>query len=93
MSEDLPPPQERLVEAVKQRAERERKAGKLSSLAKNFGQIGILGWQIVLPTLIGLAAGHWLDRWLGTGIFWTAPLLLLGLGLGCWSAWRWIQRQ
>jgi ATP synthase protein I len=61
------------------------------SFARQAAQIGILGWTIVLPTLIGVFAGRWVDRRFGTGIFWTGPLLLLGLALGCWSAWRWMQ--
>lgn len=93
MTEALPPEQERLVDAVKQRAERRRRAQGLPSFARNFGQIGVLGWQIVVPALIALAIGRWLDHRLSSGIFWTAPLLILGVSLGCWSAWKWIGRQ
>lgn len=63
------------------------------SVMRFVGQIGVLGWIIVAPTLIGLFAGRWIDRWLGTGIFWSAPLLLLGTVIGCWSAWRWMHQQ
>jgi ATP synthase protein I len=49
-----------------------------------------LGWILVTPTLLGIFLGRWLDRMFHSGIFWTAPLLLLGLALGCWSAWKWI---
>ena len=35
--------------------------------------------------------GRWLDVRYGSGLFWTAPLLMLGAALGCWSAWRWMQ--
>lgn len=93
MTDPLPPSQEDLVDAVRDRAERQRKARGLPSLARNFGQIGILGWQIVVPTLVALALGRWLDHRLASGIFWTAPLVFIGVGLGCWSAWRWVQRQ
>ena len=61
-----------------------------ASVAHLLAQIGVLGWIIVVPTLLGLFAGRWLDRALGTGLFFTAPLLMLGLALGCWSAWKWI---
>jgi ATP synthase protein I len=88
-----PPPKDRLVEAVRQRADRRREARRLPSFARNFGQIGVLGWQIVVPALVGLALGRWLDHRLASGIFWTAPLLIVGTGLGCWSAWKWVQRQ
>jgi len=63
------------------------------SMAQYVGQIGVLGWIIVAPTLIGLFIGRWLDRWFGTGIFWSAPLLGVGLIIGCWSAWKWMHRQ
>lgn len=49
-----------------------------------------LGWIIVVPMLIGVFAGHWLDRTFASGVFFTAPLLFLGLALGCWSAWKWM---
>ncbi len=53
-------------------------------------QVGALGWTIVVPTLLGVFLGRWIDQRFGTGIFWTGPLLLIGLGIGCWSAWQWI---
>jgi ATP synthase protein I len=56
-------------------------------------QIGVLGWIIVVPTLIGLFIGRWLDYTFGTGVFWSAPLLLLGAAFGFWSAWRWMHKQ
>lgn len=93
MTGDLPPWRERMIDAVKVRAARRRRARDIPSLARGLGQVGALGWQIVVPALIGLAAGRWLDHRLASGIFWTAPLLILGLCLGCWSAWKWIDRQ
>jgi len=63
------------------------------SLGSRLGQIGILGWSIVLPTLGGLALGHWLDRRFGTGVFFSAPLLMIGAAFGLWSAWKWMHRQ
>ena len=63
------------------------------SVARFVGQIGVLGWIIVIPSLVGLFVGRWLDRKFGTGIFWSAPFLLVGLGGGCWSAWKWMHKQ
>jgi ATP synthase protein I len=82
-----------LLRSVRQRRERHARWQREGepSFARQVAQIGILGWTIVLPTLIGVFLGRWLDRWLGSGIFWTAPLMLIGLGLGCWSAWRWVR--
>jgi ATP synthase protein I len=82
------------VAVRKQRERRQRwvREGEPSVL-RFVGQIGVLGWIIVTPTLIAMFIGRWLDHRLGSGIFWSAPLLLSGLVVGCWSAWRWIQRQ
>ena len=63
------------------------------SVMRFVGQIGVLGWIIITPTLIGLFIGRWIDHRLGTGIFWSAPLLLVGVTVGFWSAWRWMHQQ
>ena len=81
-----------LVTAAKLRDERHRRwlrDGK-PTVARRLAQIGVLGWIIVVPMLIGVFAGRWLDRTFASGVFFTAPLLLLGLALGCWSAWKWM---
>ena len=44
-----------------------------------------------LAMLTGVFVGRWLDQTFNSGLFWTAPLLMLGLALGCWSAWKWIK--
>jgi ATP synthase protein I len=62
-----------------------------ASVVRRLAQIGVLGWIIVLPILIGVFVGRWLDQMSDSGIFYTAPLLMLGAGLGCWSAWKWMQ--
>jgi ATP synthase protein I len=61
-----------------------------ASVARRLAQIGVLGWIIVAPMLGGMFLGRWIDGRFDTGLFWTAPLLMLGLGLGGWFAWRWM---
>ena len=97
MSQNQPPPEppDGLVRSVQTQAARARKAAREPgpSLGRQLAQVGVLGWMVVTPALLLLFAGRWLDRHLGSGIFWSAPLLMLGVGLGCWSAWRWIGRS
>ncbi|MGB7101326.1 MAG: AtpZ/AtpI family protein [Xanthobacteraceae bacterium] len=83
-----------MADAVRTQRQRKRWAKEDEPSAMRFvGQIGVLGWIIVTPTLIGLFVGRWLDHKFGTGIFWSAPLLLVGVVIGYWSAWRWMHRQ
>src|SRR5260370_21972753 len=63
------------------------------SLGARFGQIGVLGWTIIVPTLLCLFLGGWLDRTFETGIFFSAPLLIAGASIGFGSAWQAILRQ
>jgi ATP synthase protein I len=63
------------------------------SVGRRLAQIGVLGWIFVTPTLAGLFIGRWLDARLGSGLFWTAPGMLLGLCIGGWTAWKWMNAQ
>ena len=85
-----PEDHERLGEAVRKRQERRalwQREGE-RSLGQNLAMIGTLGWTIVVPTLLGIFAGRWLDQALHSGIFWTLSLLVAGLAAGCMFAWR-----
>ena len=88
-----PDEQDPLVKAVRQRGERHIRWLRDGdpSVAQRLAQIGVLGWMIVVPMLIGVFAGRWLDQTFDSGLFYTAPLLMLGAALGCWSAWKWMK--
>ncbi len=81
-----------LITSIRQRTERRQRAEREGepSFGRYLAQVGVLGWTIVLPALVGTFIGRWLDRRLGTGIFWTGPLLIVGVVVGCWAAWRWM---
>ena len=85
----------KLEDAARVAAERDRKAraDREPTIATRLGQIGVLGWAIVAPILIGVVTGRWLDGTFRTGIFFTAPLIMLGAAAGMWTAWRWMHRQ
>ncbi len=88
-----PADQDPLVEGVRLRGARHRRwlRDGEPSVARHLAQIGVLGWIIVVPMLLGVFAGRWLDDRLHSGLFWTAPLLMIGAALGCWSAWKWMK--
>jgi len=57
------------------------------------GMMGIVGWTIAVPTLLGAAFGVWLDKKYPETFSWTLSCLIIGLFVGCIIAWRWINKE
>lgn len=57
------------------------------------GMMGLVGWSVVVPTLLGTALGLWLDRHYPGGRSWTLALLVVGLTIGCFNAWYWVVKE
>ena len=57
------------------------------------GMMGLIGWSVVVPTLLGAALGIWLDNRYPGSRSWTLSLLLIGLCFGCVNAWYWVQKE
>ena len=57
------------------------------------GMMGLIGWSVVVPTLLGAALGSWLDKQYPGQHSWTLALLVAGLCLGCMNAWHWVASQ
>ena len=75
--------------ARKLKAQRNATPGVWSGL----GLMGVIGWSVVVPTLLGAALGLWLDRRYPGGRSWTLALLVAGLALGCLNAWHWVAKE
>ncbi len=56
------------------------------------GMFGMVGWAVIVPMVLGIALGVWIDRHWPGRISWTLTLLFLGTVLGCMNAWRWVSR-
>jgi len=57
------------------------------------GMMGLIGWSVVVPTLLGAALGIWLDKRYPGVHSWTLTLLIIGLIVGCANAWRWVAKE
>jgi ATP synthase protein I len=84
-----------LSRAVGQSADRKIKARRNSAQAVWFGlgMMGLVGWSVVIPTLLGAALGIWLDKNHPESFSWTLTLLLIGLFTGCLNAWHWVSKE
>jgi ATP synthase protein I len=84
-----------LGQQVGAKATRKLKARRNSTPGVWFGlgMMGLIGWSVVVPTLLGAALGLWLDRRYPGGRSWTLALLVAGLAIGCWNAWHWVAKE
>ena len=63
------------------------------------GMLGLIGWAVTVPTLLGVLLGVFIDRhYQSQGQeqethSWTLALLLIGLFLGCLNAWHWVAKE
>jgi len=57
------------------------------------GVMGLVGWSMAVPTLLGAALGMWLDRRHPGLHSWTLALLIAGLAIGCLNAWHWVAKE
>jgi ATP synthase protein I len=57
------------------------------------GMMGLVGWSVAVPTLLGAALGIWLDKRYPGIHSWTLTLLIIGLVIGCLNAWHWVARE
>jgi len=57
------------------------------------GMMGLIGWSVAVPTLLGAALGLWLDKRYPGAHAWTLALLAAGLVVGCANAWRWVAKE
>jgi ATP synthase protein I len=57
------------------------------------GMMGLVGWSVVVPTLLGVVAGIRLDNDHPGKFSWTLTFLIIGLCLGCLNAWYWVTKE
>ena len=99
MSDDPPTtlvkPQSSLSQEIGEKAARKLKArlNPAQGVWFGLGMMGLIGWSVVVPTLLGAALGIWLDRHYPGKHAWTLALLVAGLTLGCFNAWHWVAKE
>ena len=98
---DEPPKSRRSAKTSALAAQIDAKAKRMLKARRNrapgvwfgLGMMGLIGWSVTLPTLVGAAIGIWLDRHYPGNRSWTLALLISGLAIGCLNAWRWVAKE
>jgi ATP synthase protein I len=93
--QDPTPPSTSAVFSRNVGAQENRKlvARRATALWPGLGMLGLVGWSVCLPTLLGAWLGSWLDHHHLGMHAWTLALLVGGLCLGCANAWHWVARE
>jgi ATP synthase protein I len=88
-------PKPQLSQEVGAKAARKRRARRhvTHSVWFGLGMMGLIGWSVAIPTLLGAALGLWLDRRFPGSRSWTLALLVGGLTIGCLNAWFWVAKE
>ena len=88
-------PKPSLGQEIGAKAARKLKARRNSTQGVWFGlgMMGLIGWSVVVPTLLGTAFGIWLDRRHQGSYSWTLMLMVIGLVIGCLNAWHWVVKE
>jgi ATP synthase protein I len=102
MTDEIPQPDGDAAEkspdfagAVARKAARKLKARRMGApeVWLGLGVMGLIGWSVAVPTLLGAAIGVWLDNRHPGAHPWTLALLVAGLTIGCFAAWHWVAQQ
>lgn len=84
-----------LVDQIGAKASRKLRARrhKTPGVWFGLGMMGLVGWSVAIPMLLGAGLGYWLDHHHPGEHSYTLALLLAGLVLGCINAWRWVANE
>lgn len=80
---------------IGQQASRKLKAQRSSTkgIWLGLGMSGLVGWSVMVPALLGVALGIWVDQRYPSSYSWTLMLMLIGMIIGCLNAWHWVDLQ
>ena len=86
---------EAFLSEVKRRRERheEHEREGNSSFWQSVGVMGTIGWTVSIPMVLGVFLGRWIDSRLDSDQIFTIFCLLVGLIMGCLTAWRIISEK
>ncbi len=93
--EHLNPERAEIEHQVETKEARKLKAQveKNQSIWFGIGMMGLVGWSVAIPALIGATVGVWIDSTWETPYSFALMLLIFGIFMGCLNAWNWVERE
>ncbi|MCA9040130.1 MAG: AtpZ/AtpI family protein [Planctomycetaceae bacterium] len=79
--------------AAQERRKLKAKQEKHHTVWFGLGMFGLIGWSVAIPAVAGAAIGLWIDSNWPSRFSWSLMLLIGGLALGCFNAWKWLHRE
>ncbi len=95
MADDRRPPETKWA-AQAARKERRKKASREAgdtSVWFGLGMMGLVGWSVAIPTVVGALLGYWIDEAHPGQRSWTLMGIVLGVLVGALNAWRWMHKE
>jgi ATP synthase protein I len=82
----------RKVGALEARKLRSKRRG-VQDIWFGLGMFGLIGWAVAIPAVLGVMLGVFIDQHYPGNHSWTLSLLIIGLFIGCFNAWRWVANE
>jgi ATP synthase protein I len=96
MSEQPPQPDpENLGDQVRRKQQRKLAQRRRRGVSLWFwlGMMGVVGWSVAVPAVLGTLLGAWADATWPGRLSWTLMGLALGVVAGCFVAWGWVKQH
>ncbi len=79
--------------AAKEARKIKARRGRARGIWFGLGMMGVIGWSVAVPALVGVLLGVWIDINYPGPVSWTLTLLFVGLAVGCVNAWYWVKKE
>jgi len=81
-----------IIKAKETRKLKEKRKSR-RGIWRGLGMFGMVGWSVVVPALLGVLLGKWLDKRFEGTQSWTLTFLIVGIVIGCIIAWHWLSKE
>ncbi|MEO5978867.1 MAG: AtpZ/AtpI family protein [Chryseolinea sp.] len=80
-------------EVAKDEKRKLKALGQKNGVWSGLGMMGMVGWSIAVPSVLGAVLGAWLDKTHAQSFSWTLTFLIIGITSGSVIAWYWVVKE